>query len=86
MKNFVKIKDTEGSGFAFIQKFPQISMEKLKAGIFDSHQIKEFIKDPMFDKALSKAELSAWQSLKSVVTVEKRKISYFVSACYLIQH
>ena len=26
------------------------------------------MKDPMFDKALSKAQLSAWQSLKSVVT------------------
>ena len=69
MKNFVKAMDREGSRFAFFQeKFPRISMEKLKAGIFDSPQIKELMKDPMFDKALSKAELSAWQSLKSVVT------------------
>ena len=43
-------------------------MEKLKAGIFDSHQMKELMKDPMFDEALSEAELSTWQSLKSVVT------------------
>ena len=31
-------------------------MEKLKVGIFDNHQIRELMKDPMFDKALSKAE------------------------------
>ena len=43
-------------------------MEKLEAHIFDGPQIRELMKDPMFDKALSKAELSAWQSLKSVVT------------------
>ena len=39
-------------------------MEKLKASIFDSPQIREFI----FDVALSEAELSVWQSLKSEVT------------------
>ena len=58
----------EGSRFAFFQKFLWISMEKLKAGIFDSPQIKELLKDPMFHKALDKAELSARQPLKSVVT------------------
>ena len=42
-------------------------MEKLKAGIFDNPQIRELMKDPMFDKARSKAELFAWKSLMSVV-------------------
>ena len=42
-------------------------MEKLKAGIFDGPQIRELIKDPKFDEVLSTAELSAWQSLKSVI-------------------
>ena len=60
MKNFVKTMDRESSGFAFLQKFLQISLEKLKAGIFDSPQIRELTKGPMFDKAPSKAELSAW--------------------------
>ena len=61
--------DRESGGFAFLQeKLPWISMEKLKSGIFDGHQITELMKDPMFDEALSKAELSAWESLKSVVT------------------
>ena len=59
----------KGSRFAFLwEKFLQISMEKLKAGIFDGPQIREIIKDPMFDKALNEAELCTWQSLKSVVT------------------
>ena len=43
-------------------------MEKLKAGIFDGPQIRELMKDSMFDDALSAAELSAWRSLKSVIT------------------
>ena len=30
-------------------------------------QVRELMKDPMFDEALSEAELSTWQSLKSVV-------------------
>ena len=50
--------DREGSEFAFFQKFPRISIV-LKDGIFDSAQI-EFMKKPMFDEALSEAELSAW--------------------------
>ena len=49
LKNFVKAMDKEGSGLAFLQKFPWISMEKLNAGIFDGPQIRELIKDPIFD-------------------------------------
>ena len=44
MTNFLKAKNKEGSRFAFLQKFPQISMEKLKADKFDGSQIKELIK------------------------------------------
>ena len=59
MKNFVKAMDREVSGFAFLpEKFPQISMEKLKTSIFDGPQIRELTKDQMFDKALSEAELA----------------------------
>ena len=57
--------DRKGSGFGFLKEFLQIRIEKLKASIFDGPEI---MKDPMFDKALTKAELSARQSLKSVVT------------------
>ena len=37
-------------------------------GWYDSLQIRELIKDPMFDEALSESELSVRQSLKSLVT------------------
>ena len=64
MKNFVKAMDREGSGFAFLQeKFLRISMEKLEAGIFDERT------QCLLSKAeLSKAELSPWQLLKSLLT------------------
>ena len=68
MKIFEKKMDWEGSGSAFLQEtFPQISMEKLKAGIFDGLQIRELMEDPVFDEELSEAELSAWLPQKSVV-------------------
>ena len=52
--------DREGSGFTFLQKFLQISMEKLKAGIFNGCQIRELMKDSMIDEAQSEAELFTW--------------------------
>ena len=52
--------DQEGNKFAFLQKFPRIVTEKLKAVIFDGSPIRELTKDPMFDEALSEGELSAW--------------------------
>ena len=53
MKNFAKAMERESCGLAFLQeKFTLISMEKFKAGIFDNPQIKEPMKDPMFDDAL----------------------------------
>ena len=69
MKNFVKAMDKKGSGFTFFQeKFPRISTRKFKADIFDCPQTRELMKDPMFDGAQSEAELSTWQTLKSVGT------------------
>ena len=55
MKNFVKAMDRKGKGFAFLQqKFPRVSLEKLKAGIFDVSQKRELMKDSTFDDALSR--------------------------------
>ena len=42
--------------------------EPTKDTMFDDPQIRELMKDPMIDEARGVAELSAWQSLKSVVT------------------
>ena len=43
-------------------------MEKLKTDIFEGPQIGELMKGSTFDDALSATELSAWGSLKSVIT------------------
>ena len=68
MKNFVKALDKEGEGFDFLrQKFPRVSREKLKAGVFDGPQIRELMKDTRFDDSLKPSELSAWLALKSVI-------------------
>ena len=43
--------DRKGSEFAFLQeKFPPISLEKHKPGIFDGPQIRELMKYPMMTK------------------------------------
>ena len=69
MNNFVKEMDRKIKGFTFLQqKFPPVSLKKLKAGIFDGPQIRELMKDSTFDDALSATELSAWGSLKPVIT------------------
>ena len=52
--------DREGSGFSLHQeKFLRTSMEQIKAGKFDNPQIKELMKDQMFEEALTEIELSA---------------------------
>ncbi|KAF2344985.1 hypothetical protein FHG87_024259 [Trinorchestia longiramus] len=68
MKNSVKVFDKEGGGLAFLhQKFQRKSVKKIKAGIFESPQIRELIKDTIFDNALNPAELFAWLFLKPVI-------------------
>ena len=68
MKNFVKALDKEGGGFASLhQKLPRVTMEKLKAGIFDCPQIRELIKNASVNDTLNSAELSSWLSLKSII-------------------
>ena len=49
MKQFVKALDKHGSCFNYIvQKFPGLSMENLKAGIFEGPQIRILIQDQTF--------------------------------------
>ena len=62
MKNFVNAMDKESSWFVFLQKFLPISMDKVKAGIIYGSVIRKLMKEPMFDEALSEAELSTRQS------------------------
>ena len=45
----------------------EVPIKKFKSGTFHDPQIKELVKEPMFDEILSEDEQSAWLSLKSVV-------------------
>ena len=47
MKQFVKALNRDGNRFGYLpRKFPGISTEKLKAGIFDGPQRRQLVKDP----------------------------------------
>ena len=66
MKQFVKALNKYGSCFNYIvQKFLGLSMESLKAGIFDGPQIRKLIQT--FTSYLTAVESATWCSYVSVV-------------------
>ena len=68
MKQFVKTLNKHGSCFNYIlQKFLGLSMEKLKARIFDGPQIRKLIQDQAFTSCRTAVESAAWCSCVSVV-------------------
>lgn len=85
MKQFVKALDTNESCFAYIGRImPQISTEKLKAGIFEGPQIRQLIKDPAFVESMNEAERKAWLSFVEVVRnfLGNRKAENYVQLVY----
>lgn len=61
IKQFVKGLDKNGNCFLFLsKKFPKLSAEKIKAGIFDGPQIRSLIKDPNFTDTMTEIEKKAW--------------------------
>ena len=63
-----KALDKDGDCFTYLcQAFPGLTMEKLKAGIFDSPQIRQLIRDPEFKNSMNKVELEAWKAFVLVV-------------------
>ena len=68
MKQFVKALDKDHDCFNYIaQIYPSLSMEKLKAGIFDGLQIRKLMQDQMFTARMTVAERAAWWSYVSVI-------------------
>ena len=68
MKQFVKALDKDGEWFQYIRKaFPGLSMEKLKAGIFDGPQIRQLIKDENFQYSMNEVESAVWSAFVEVV-------------------
>ena len=60
--------DREGECFKyFCTKFPRLTYEKIKAGIFDGPQVRLLLKDPAFISTMRKEELNAWEAFSDVV-------------------
>jgi hypothetical protein len=50
------------------EKFPRLSTEKIKAGVFIGPQIRQLFRDPQFDLVLSDDENAAWNAFPPDVT------------------
>jgi hypothetical protein len=67
MKQFVKALPKDGACFNYLcLKFPALSQEKLKEGIFIGPQINNLFKDQEFEKRMKLHEKKTWKSFKSV--------------------
>jgi len=59
--------DKTGRGFEYLRnKFPNVSDEKIKDGIFIGPQIREMTQDKQFDEDLNETERNAWLSFKRI--------------------
>ena len=68
MKQFVKAFDKDDDCFNFIAKtFPGLSIEKLKAGIFNGSQIRKLMQYQTFTARMTVAESAAWCLYVSVI-------------------
>jgi hypothetical protein len=69
MKNFVTALDMNCPAFAYLrEKFPRLSAEKTKAGVFIGPQIRQLFKDDYIECVLSESEKTAWESFKHFST------------------
>ena len=69
MKQFVKALDKQGLCFKYIsEKFPHLSAEKVKEGVFIGPQIRMLINDELFITKMNDTEKNARQSFKDVVS------------------
>jgi hypothetical protein len=67
MKNFVKALDMDGPAFTYLrEKFPRLSTEKTKAGVFIGPHIRQLFKD--IECVLSDNKKTAWKSFQNVLT------------------
>ena len=68
IKQFTKALDKDGDCFTYLcQAFPGLTMEKLKAGIFDGPQIRQLIRDLEFENSMNEVELETWKAFVLVV-------------------
>ena len=68
IKQFAKALDKDGSCFSYLSHvFSGLSIEKLKGGIFDGRQVRQLIRDPEFEKSMTKLKSKAWKPFVLVV-------------------
>lgn len=68
MKQFTRALDKDGRCFNYLWRaFPGVTIEKLKAGIFDGPQIWQLIKDTEFENSMNTLECAARRSFVQVV-------------------
>jgi len=68
IKQFTRALDKDGRCFNYLWRaFPGVTIEKLKAGIFDGPQIRQLIKDTEFENSMNTLECAAWRSFVQVV-------------------
>ena len=68
IKQLTKALDKDDSCFSYLcHVFPGLSIAKLKGGIFDGPQVRQLIRDPEFEKSMTKLELEAWKAFVVVV-------------------
>jgi hypothetical protein len=54
INNFVKALDVKGPAFTYLyEKFPRLTFEKVKAGVFIGPQIRKLFKDQQFEAVLT---------------------------------
>jgi hypothetical protein len=69
MKKFVTALDMNGPAFAYLrEKFPRLSAEKNKAGVFIGPQTRQLFKDNYIECVLSEREKTTWKSFQNVST------------------
>ena len=69
MKNYVKAMDRTGSALKYLAgKFPRLSEEKIKEGVFVGPQIHKLFRDDMFNNLLQGDEKKAWDTFRLVST------------------
>ena len=68
IKQLVKALDKDGECFKYIYRsFPGLSIEKLKAGIFDAPDIRKLMQDENFILSMNPLEADAWQDFAVAV-------------------
>lgn len=68
MKQFVRALNPNSQSFEYIkEKFPNLSLAKVKAGVFVGPQIRKLMYDEKFLLCLNQIEKDAWLSFKDVV-------------------